>query len=118
MCEKEGCKGLDKLYQEVMETIQTLAKETPQQMKAFHELLESVMKDGALTTKTKELIALAIAISTQCQYCIAFHLKKALEAGASKEEILEAVWVAVLMHGGPACTYTYLVLKGLGEVDK
>ncbi len=113
--EKE--KDLKELFEETLSTIQNLSKLTPDKMRAFHNFLGVVMKDGALSTKVKELIALALAIGFQCPYCMAFHLNKAIEAGATKEEILEAVWVAILMHGGPACTYSTLILKGLEELS-
>ena len=82
-----------------------LGEKTPDQMEAFKELSASIAKDGALSAKTKELIALALGIKSQCSYCIALHVKKSLDMGITGEEILEAAWVAVLMGGGPAMMY-------------
>ncbi|MBU3689490.1 MAG: alkylhydroperoxidase [Acidimicrobiales bacterium mtb01] len=74
-------------------------------MKAFGELHRSAMAAGALDTKTKELIALAISVSKQCDGCIASHAKGAAKAGATEAEVAEALGVTVLMNGGPATVY-------------
>ena len=74
----------------------------PKTMSAFTNLHKSTNSNGALTSKTKELIALGIAITVRCDGCISFHVHDALEAGASDEEILETIGVAILMGGGPS----------------
>ncbi len=91
---------------------------SPEQISKFLELLEAIEKPGVLDTKTKELIAVAISVVVQCQWCIAFHVKAALDAGAKPEEIREAAWVAVLMGGGPQLAYMQLVEKALEEFSK
>ncbi len=90
-------------------------KVSPEQISKFLELLQAIEKPGVLTTKTKELIAVAISVVVQCQWCIAFHVKTALDHGATPEEIREAAWVAVLMGGGPQLAYMQLVEKALEE---
>jgi AhpD family alkylhydroperoxidase len=80
------------------------------------KLMPDVLKDGVLTTKQKELIALGIAICATCDYCIAIHVKKCFEAGATREEIAEVCGVAILMGGGPALTYATLVFKAIEEM--
>jgi len=89
----------------------------PETMKNYQKFVDSVLKDGHLDIKTKELIALGIAIVKRCDYCIAIHVEKALKAGATKEEIIEASLVAVLMEGGPAMTYFTEVKKALEELS-
>ena len=101
----------------VNETLAKLSKEMPEQMAGFSALMKAVSEKGALGIKEKELIALAIAVAKQCKYCIAVHVKKAIEQGASRDEILEAAWVAVLMHGGPALMYIRYVLDALDELE-
>ena len=103
------------MLEETMANLGKFGELTPEQMKGFHGLMESTEKEGALDKKQKELIALSIAVATRCDYCIAFHVKGALDAGAKKEEILEAGWVAVLMGGGPALMYFQGVLKALAD---
>ncbi|HVX86809.1 MAG TPA: carboxymuconolactone decarboxylase family protein [Phycisphaerae bacterium] len=78
----------------------------PEVVKAFGGLHQQAMKAGALTAAQKELIALGIALAVRCENCIYAHVRAALNAGATRDEILEAAGVAVLMQGGP--TYTYL----------
>ncbi len=75
-------------------------------LKGFGSLHQVAMKPGALTTAEKELLALAIGLAVRCENCIYAHIQSAMTAGATREQILEAAGVAVLMQGGP--TYTYL----------
>ena len=73
----------------------------------------AVLSPGKLTTKTKELIALALSLSSTCEWCITYHVKMALESGATEEEILEASYVAVLMAGAPALMHITIVKDAL-----
>jgi AhpD family alkylhydroperoxidase len=94
---------------EVMNDLVPLAREfrhdVPDVMKAFAQLHAAALAPGALDAKTKELIALAIAVSKQCDGCIASHARGAAKAGASEAEVAETLGVAVLMNGGPATVY-------------
>jgi AhpD family alkylhydroperoxidase len=74
----------------------------PDVYRGFGELQRAAFADGALDTKTKELIALAIAVVEGCDGCIASHAQAAARAGASRQEAAEAIGVTFLMHGGPA----------------
>ncbi len=87
-----------------------LGKEIPGVMGGFGKFSAEILKDGALSTKTKELIAVALAVGLTCEYCIRFHVPKAVEAGANRAEILEAAGVSMLLAGGPAATYAAVVL--------
>ncbi|MEJ5186439.1 MAG: carboxymuconolactone decarboxylase family protein, partial [Candidatus Geothermincolales bacterium] len=80
-------------------------------MKAFRDLHDAVLAEGALDTKTKRLILVGISVALRCEPCIRVHVRGALEAGASRREILEAASCGVLMAGGPGAAYaaTYLV---------
>ncbi|HDD70905.1 MAG TPA: carboxymuconolactone decarboxylase family protein [Candidatus Woesearchaeota archaeon] len=109
-------KNYKELLEEIQNSLEKFSKETPEQMKAFHELMQSTEKEGKLNKKTKELIALGCAIVSHCEWCIAFHTKGALDAGATREEILESAWTAVLMGGGPALMYAQGVLKALEDL--
>jgi len=71
----------------------------------YAALHTAVMADGALDMKTKELIALAIAVSKQCDGCIASHARGAARRGASPDEVAEALGVAILMNGGPGTVH-------------
>lgn len=81
----------------------SLRKTAP--MAGFTELAKEATADGALSTKTKELIALAIGVTQRCDGCIGFHAKKLAELGATKEEIAETLAMCTYMGGGPALMY-------------
>jgi len=78
--------------------------------KGFVEFDKAAMADGAIPAKTKELIAIAVAMTTQCPYCIEIHAKKAKAAGCTQEEIAEAVMVAAALRAGAAVTHGTHVL--------
>lgn len=82
-------------------------------VRSFHGLHQATMGDGSLDTKTKELMSLAIGITTGCEDCIALHFEGARQHGASPEEILETIGVAVTMGGGPALMYGLKAYKRL-----
>ena len=82
-----------------------LRRAIPDVYKGFRELHHAAFVDGALDTKTKELIALAIGVVEGCDGCIASHAEGAAKAGASTQEAAEAIGVTFLMKGGPATIY-------------
>jgi AhpD family alkylhydroperoxidase len=97
---------------EIQDRRRTLA---PQQLKAFHEFSRQAFAEGALGTKVKQLIAVAVAHATQCPYCIRGHTAGALKAGASSEEIMEAIWVAAEMRAGAAYAHSTIALDEMQE---
>ena len=82
----------------------------PDIVKGFGAMFQGAMKDGAVSAKTKELIALGIAVAQRCEPCILLHVEKCLKAGNSPAEIIEAAGVAVMMQGGPAYTHLPVVI--------
>lgn len=92
-------------YKQLKEQIESLGREAPGPMGAFASLHVKAVASGVLDAKTKELIALGIAIAVRCDGCITYHVHDALEAGAGRKEIAETIGVAVLMGGGPAVVY-------------
>lgn len=95
-----------------------LGKEIPGTMAGFVALHKAGSQGGAIDAKTKELISLAIAITVRCNGCIAFHIHDALEAGATRQEIMETVGVAILMGGGPSVVYGTEALEALDQFEK
>jgi len=87
----------------------------PEAFRAFLEFDQKAFKDGAISSKNKELIALGIAQITQCPWCIQAHTKKAATAGASDAEIAETTFVAMAMASGAAWSHGGLVLQCLQE---
>lgn len=90
----------------------------PKADEAFRAFNDAVFSEGALPTKLKQLIAVAAAHVTQCPYCIRGHTKAALKAGASREEIMEAIWVATEMRAGAAYAHSALALDAMGQSDQ
>jgi AhpD family alkylhydroperoxidase len=91
---------------------------TPDITKAFGGLFKTLMKEGALSVKEKELIALGIGLAVRCVPCINLHVEKCLKAGATREQILEAAGVAVMMQGGPSFTHVPAVIEALDHLEK
>ena len=84
-------------------------------MKGFAAISQAALKPGALDTKTKELIALAIGVATRCDDCIAFHTKAALERGATREEVMETLGMAIYMGAGPSVMYAAHAAEAFGQ---
>lgn len=94
-----------------------LTEGQPAAMGGFAQLHEAASGAGALDARTKELIALAIAVTARCDGCIAFHTNDCLAAGATREEIMDALGVAVLMGGGPSVIYATHVVEALEQFE-
>ena len=87
----------------------------PKPAEAFKTFSQSVFAEGALSAKTKQLIAVAVAHVTQCPYCIRGHTGAALRQGATAEEIMEAIWVAAEMRAGGAYAHSALALDTIAR---
>ncbi len=83
----------------------------PDAMRAFMDFDSKVFAEGALSTKIKELIAVAVAHVTQCPYCIAAHTSRAKRAGASTEELVEAALVAAALRAGGALAHSCITIE-------
>lgn len=105
--------GHQEHYDDVMCGIGGLGDHIPGTIKSFFSLHHEALADGALTKAQKELQALAIAISVRCAGCITCHVKDALAAGATPEQIYETIGVCILMGGGPAAVYGNEARKAL-----
>ena len=77
-------------------------KEMPETMQGFNQMASATHSDGALSAKTKELIAMAIGISARCQGCLAFHAQACVKMGVTRAEFEEMLQVAIYMGGGPS----------------
>jgi AhpD family alkylhydroperoxidase len=86
--------------------------------KAFQAFSQQVFANGALPAKTKQLIAVAVAHVTQCPYCIRGHTKAALRQGATREELMEAIWVAAEMRAGGAYAHSALAIAAMDEAGR
>jgi AhpD family alkylhydroperoxidase len=90
-----------------------VAKLSPDTLKGYQTLSAANSQNSKLGEKTRQLISLAVAVTTKCDGCIVFHSEAALKAGATKEEISEALGVAVAMNAGAALIYATRVLDAV-----
>ncbi len=110
-----GSTSYPELQKEVLRRMSELGRAIPGTMQGFQALHDAVVRSGALSEKTKELIALGIAIAVHCEGCIACHVHDALEHGATREEIAETVAVAVMMGGGPSVVYGSMAMAAVDQ---
>lgn len=100
---------MSKQYREITrslsESIAKLHRDIPDTMKGFSMMTQAAGKEGALDKKTKELIALALGVASRCDGCIGFHTQKLSKLGATREEIVETLGMAIYMGGGPSLMY-------------
>src|SRR5512140_3376637 len=90
---------------EIVGHMRTLRGGAPDVMKAFSGLAQAALAPKALDTKTKELLALGIAVAIRCDDCIGFHVEAALDHGATREEVTETLGMAIYMGAGPSVMY-------------
>ena len=98
-------KSYPEITQRISSNLKALRSDISDTMQVFSAMAQAATKDGVLDKKTKELIALAIGVSTRCDGCIGFHVKALVELGATKQEIEETLGMAVYMGGGPSLMY-------------
>ena len=108
---------MEKSIEEFQDAMKALSRKNKESMRYFQDFMKYVLEPSILDTKTKELIALGTAITARCKYCIAIHVKKCLDSGATRDEIMEASTVSILMGGGPAMTYVAELKKALDEFE-
>ncbi len=100
----------DKSYEDLRNRQLQLAKKSTEVMGAFRDMHGKIIKEGKLSVKEKELIALGIAVAIRCEGCILSHLDALKAAGGTIDDVIEAIEVAVLMGGGPSTIYGSLAL--------
>lgn len=98
-------KSYPEITKRISAHIRTLRKNIPDTMAGFSAMAQAAGKDGALDKKTKELIALAIGITTRCDGCIGYHTEALVKLGVTREEVEECLGMAVYMGGGPSLMY-------------
>jgi len=88
-----------------LKQLNALGKHAEDAMKAFQALDKTALADGAIPKKYKELMAIAVALTTQCPYCLEIHKKQAIAAGANQEELAEVTFVAAALRAGAAVVH-------------
>ncbi|MDH4366132.1 MAG: carboxymuconolactone decarboxylase family protein [Acidimicrobiia bacterium] len=116
---EQGTSGRDYVarHAELMAGLRRIYRTVPGPMRGFNTLHTSSVADGALPREVKELMALAIGITSHCEGCIAFHVHDALAAGATRAQIEETLGVAIMMGGGPALVYAADALTALDQFE-
>ena len=102
---------------QLMGQIGNIAELSPDTVKGYSTLSGAGAKTNRLDAKVRELIAIAVAVTTRCDGCIAVHSKRALENGATREEIAEALGVAVSLNAGAALVYSARVMDAIAATD-
>lgn len=100
---------------DLSDALKPLRAGAPEPMKAFSALARAALEPKALDTRTKELIALAIAVATRCDGCIAFHAQAAQRHGASRDEVMETMGMAIYMGAGPSVMYAAQALEAFDQ---
>ncbi len=112
---------MSKNYREITRSVSgSLAKlraDIPDVMKGFSALAQSATRNGALDSKSKELIALALGVAARCDACIGFHVQTLIKLGATRAEIEETLGMAVYMGGGPSLMYAADALSAYEELS-
>ena len=98
--------------------VRNLRANASEVMKAFSGIARSALAAQALDCKTKELIAIAIAVAVRCDDCIALHIKAAIDEGASQEEVVEALGMAIYMGAGPSVMYASHALEAHSQFTR
>jgi AhpD family alkylhydroperoxidase len=104
---------IKEFFEKFKEDAVKMKEQTPGMINGFGGLFSKVMGKGAITVLEKEFIAVAIGVAIRCEPCIKLHVKMCLDAGATKEQVLEAASVAVMMGGGSAYTHIPVVIDTL-----
>ncbi len=105
------------IAKDLSQEIAALRAGIPDTMKAFSALAREATKPNVLDLKTKELVAIAIAIALRCDGCIAFHVKAARRAKTTRQELLETIGMAIYMGGGPSMVYGAEALSAFDEFE-
>ena len=103
---------------EVTKFVNEFKQELPETFAAQSAFNDAAYKDGALSTRVKRLMALSIAVKAGCPGCITYQLKLAVEAGATRDEVIEATSVAMSMGGTTANAWVWIVVKMMRELGK
>jgi len=108
-------KNWPQMAENLVPAIKELHRGSPGVMKAFREMGAAAHEGGALDAKTKELLAVAISVAVRCDPCITYHVEGARKKGASRDEIAEAMGLAVYMGAGPSAMYAAQALEAYDQ---
>ena len=110
-------KNWPEMTSELTALLRNLRGGAPDVMKAFAGIAQAATVSKALDAKTKELIALGVAVAVRCDDCIAFHVKAAVEKGATRDEVSETLGMAIYMGAGPSVMYASHALEAFTQFE-
>lgn len=111
-------KNYKNITQSISSSMAKLRKDLPEVMSGFSALAQAATKNNALDKKTKELIALALGVAAHCDGCIGFHTQALSKLGATREEVVETLGMAIYMGGGPSVMYAAEALSAFEEASE
>ncbi|WP_227816962.1 carboxymuconolactone decarboxylase family protein [Nitrogeniibacter aestuarii] len=109
-------KSFVEITNDVSQGLAAMRKDVPEVMKGFNDMAKSALADGAIDGLHKELIALAIGVSSRCDACIGFHVKALIRLGVSREQLMETLAVCTYMGGGPTLMYAAEAVRAYDEL--
>ncbi len=109
-------KSFVQITNDVSQGLAAMRKEVPDAMKGFNDLARAAMSDGAVSALNKELIALAIGVSSRCDACIGFHIKALIRLGVTREQLMETLAICTYMGGGPTLMYAAEAVRAYDEL--
>ena len=104
--------------EDTRDQLRALNKAIPEVTRGFGGLSKAVKADGALEFKTKEFVALGIAVATKCEACITLHVEALLKCGATREEVADCLGMSIQMGGGPSMMYAAKALACYDEFSQ
>ncbi|WP_374683190.1 carboxymuconolactone decarboxylase family protein [Accumulibacter sp.] len=109
-------KSFDTITHDVSKALGTLRHEIPETIQGFNALAKAALAPGVLSALDKELIALAIGVSSRCDACIGFHVKALIRLGVSRAQLMETLAVCTYMGGGPTLMYAAEAVRAYEEL--
>ena len=109
-------KSFAQITHDVSQGLAAMRKELPDTMKGFNDLARAALSEGAIDALHKELIALAIGISSRCDACIGFHIKALIRLGVTREQLMETLAICTYMGGGPTLMYAAEAVRAYDEL--
>lgn len=110
-------KSYPEITKEILKYIKEIKPHIPEVMQESFNLSQVSFKDGVIDRKTKEMLALAIAVATRCDGCIGFHAESLVKLGATKQELAEMLGVSIYMGGGPSLMTAADALKAFEQFE-
>ncbi len=108
-------KSFGQITGDVSKALATLRSEVPDTLQGFNAMAKAALKPGVLSALDKELIALAIGVTSRCDACIGFHVKALIRLGVTREQLMETLAICTYMGGGPALMYAAEAVRAFDE---